>query len=312
MNLPSYLLEKINLVFSELDKSTLKSTQKNLTDKYKNKTGGSKDLIDGKNDSILYAVSRMPATYSVIYTLVNNLLSEGFLENIESVIDVGSGTGSVYFALSDIYQSASFELFERNKDMINVFNKLCDNKQEVNTIDLIKSSIEKKAQLVTASYVLSEMTENDRLNVFNKLLECSSKYVLIVDTGTPDSYKNMMKLKFYAKEKGFSTLAPCFCEICPLINDYCQFYARVERTKVLRQAKSASLSYEDEKYFYLLLSKDENLNQDKKRVIRRPIIKENEIELTICSSKGVEKQKFTKKNKEEFKKAKKIKINEIF
>ena len=35
MNLPSYLQQKINLVFSELDKSSLKSTQKNLTDKYK-------------------------------------------------------------------------------------------------------------------------------------------------------------------------------------------------------------------------------------------------------------------------------------
>ncbi|MBQ8424848.1 MAG: hypothetical protein IJX17_02360 [Clostridia bacterium] len=309
MNLPKYLTDKINLVFSEINKNKLKSTQKNLTDKYKNKTGTSKDLISDKDDSIIYAVSRMPATYSVIYTLVKTLINQGFLSDINSVIDVGSGTGSVFFALSDIYDNLNFELFERNKNMIDIFNKLSDNSINVNRNDLLKDEINSSADIVTASYVLSEMSEVDRQRVFSKLLDCSKKYVLIVDTGTPTTYENLLKLKDLANSKGFSIVAPCKCNVCPLKNDYCQFFARVERSRVLLQAKSATLSYEDEKYFYLLFSK-ENVVVDKKRVIRRPIIKENEIELTTCSRNGVIIEKITKKNKEEFKKAKKIKINE--
>lgn len=312
MNLPKTLSDKINSVFSSLDKNSLKSTQKNLTFKYKNKTGNSKDLISDKNDSVLYAVSRMPATYSVIYTLMCELINQGAITGIESVIDVGSGTGSVYFALKEIQENLRFELYERNLDMINVFNKLCDNKIKVNTLDILTSDISLTADIVTASYVLSEMTEKDRNLVFTKLLNISSKYVLIIDTGTPSTYENMLKLKNFAKQKGYNVIAPCLLSDCPLKNDYCQFYARVERSSLLRQAKSATLSYEDEKYFYMLFSKEDVNFLDKKRVIRRPRIKENEVELITCSSNGVITEKITKKNKEDFKRAKKIKINEIF
>ena len=51
---------------------------------------------------------------------------------------------------------------------------------------------------------------------------------------------------------------------------------------------------------------------DGDRVIRRPVIKENNISLVLCGQEGVENKSFTKKNKDEFKRAKKIKINEIF
>ena len=50
---------------------------------------------------------------------------------------------------------------------------------------------------------------------------------------------------------GFCVVAPCMCEKCGLINDYCQFYARVERSSLHKLAKAGALSYEDEKYFYL-------------------------------------------------------------
>jgi len=310
MNLPKYLNEKVNLVFSELKKNQLKNTQKILTDKYKNHTGNSKDLIAGKDESILYAVSRMPATYSVNYTLILDLINQGLLSNVKSVIDVGSGTGTVFFALKEIFPEIEISLYEKNQNMIDVFEKLSDKSVSVNKIDLIKENVQVNAELVTASYVLSELTENDRQKVFNNLLSVSSNYVLIIDTGTPDTYKNMMKLKDIAKKQGYSVIAPCQLDKCPLSGDYCQFYARVERSAVLRQAKSAELSYEDEKYFYLLFSKNPKICNGK-RIIRRPKIKENEVELMLCSSIGVETVKITKKNKDLFKKSKKSKINHL-
>lgn len=310
MILPQELQEKVNKLYLSLNKKVLTETQKNLTDKYKNQTGRSKSLIDSKEDSVLYAISRMPATYSVIYTLVDSLIEQGLLKNIESVIDFGSGTGAGYFALKELLGSIKMSFVENDKNMIDVFKFLTEGGVDVEKADILRNDKSMSADLVMTSYVLSEMTEVDRVLAFEKLLESANKYVLIIDTGTPRTYENMMKLKKLSKNYGWQVIAPCMSEKCGLVDDYCQFYARVERSSLHKLAKTGSLSYEDEKYFYLLFSK-EDVEKVGQRVIRRPIIKENNIELTLCSKDGVQKQNFTKKNKDLFKKAKKSKINDL-
>ena len=310
MQLPLKCQEKVNKLYSQLRQGELSKVQKDLTYKYKNETGESKSLINSKADSLLYAISRMPATYAVIYTLLSQLLDQGLISGIESVFDVGSGTGAGYFAIKEIDDDAKITLFERDENMIKVFETLTDNEVSVQKLDIIRDRVETKADLVMTSYVLSEMKEQDRLNSVLKLLEITNKYLLIIDTGTPRTYENMMTVKRFVQERGYNVIAPCQSAKCGLKNDYCQFYARVERSSLMRQAKQSELSYEDEKYFYLLISKEKAENCSK-RVIRRPIIKPNNIELCLCSSDGVNKENFTKKNKDLFKMAKKAKINDL-
>ena len=101
-------------------------------------------------------------------------------------------------------------------------------------------------------------------------------------------------------------------EKCGLKNDYCQFFARVERSSLLKMSKAGELSYEDEKYFYLLIAKNIDLKEiSDRRVIRRPQIKTNFVELKLCTNLGVFDEKFTKKDKVSYQKARKIKINEL-
>lgn len=311
MQLPMYLQLKVNKLYSELNKKELTSTQKSLTEKYKQNSGKSESLIKSNKDGVLYAISRMPATYSVIYTLISNLLKQGFLDNIKSAIDVGSGTGAGYFALKEIDETLEIKLVEKDNIMIETFKKLTDEKVDLSKLDIIKDEFNFDADLILSSYVLSEMTESDRMLVLKKLLNSTKKYLLLIDTGTPKTYEDYMKLKLVAREMAYSVTAPCNQEVCALKNDYCQFYARVERSSLHRIAKSGELPYEDEKYFYLLFEKS-HPQKSGKRVIRRPIISTNEVKLKFCTENGVEEKTFTKHNKEEFKKAKKIKINEMF
>ena len=293
MQLPKYLQERINKLYQNLKSGELETTQKNLTNKYKNETGESKSLIDSKKESVLYAISRMPATYAVIYTLFSQLLEQGFINDVDTVLDVGSGTGAGYFAIKELDDEIRMSLVERDENMINVFKTLSEDEVYVEKKDVIRDGLEKTANLVMASYVLSEMKEQDRLASVLKLLDAADKYLLIIDTGTPRTYENMMTIKRFVLEKGYHVVAPCLTEKCGLKNDYCQFYARVERSSLMRQAKLGELSYEDEKYFYLLIAK-ENIKANGERVIRRPVIKSNNIELSICSSDGVLKKNFTK------------------
>lgn len=312
MILPSELSEKINELCQSLKTNEIKKIRENLTYKYKNKTGKSTDLIVSNDESITYAISRMPATYSVLYTLISELIEQKYIDiqKIDSISDFGSGTGSGYFALRQLFKNAKISLFEKNENMIKVFNFLSNvDKDYVYSFDLTNEEINEKFDFILSSYVLSELNEKDRQFAFKKLLNSSNKYVLIVDTGTPNTYKSMMSLKKLASELGFNTIAPCNNLVCPLQNDYCQFYARVERSKIMRQSKSGSLPYEDEKYFYLLFAKDISNLDGKSRIIRRPIIRANEVELKLCTLNGVETHKFTIKYKDKFKQAKKSKIN---
>ena len=310
MILPQWLQDKVNGLYHDLDKKTLVETRENLTNRYKSQTGQNKSLIESKTDSLLYAISRMPATFSVVYSLVRNLASQGLICDVSSVLDVGSGTGAGYFALKELDESLEIDLVERDRNMVEIFKTLTDRTVEVHLADASTFVAENPADLVMTSYVLSEMTEDVRNRTFDNLAKSSNKYVLVIDTGTPKTYADMMKLKDYAKKSGWKVVAPCMLDKCPLVDDYCQFYARVERSSLHKLAKGGSLSYEDEKYFYLLFAR-EDFEVEGLRVIRRPVIKENNVSLVLCSSSGVETRVFTKKNKEMFKKAKKAKINEI-
>lgn len=308
MQLPMHLQEKINNLYLKLPKKKLTETRAELTKKYKEQTGASRSLIGSNEDSLVYSISRMPATFSVIFSLVKNLLDQGYLSDVKSVADIGSGTGAGYFALKEIFEDVEFHLYERDKYMINAFYELCDEKVEVLKTDIIKENISFDADLIISSYVLSEMTESDRLAVVKKLLPKDSKKLLLIDTGTPEVYNEYMRIKDFVQDLGYNIVAPCVSKKCTLENDYCQFYARVERSAIHKQTKDATLSYEDEKYFYLLIQKDA-LGTDKNRVLRRPRFAPNMIEHTLCTPDGIVKKIYTKKDKEQFKSAKKTDIN---
>ena len=311
MQLPLDLQDKIIEILKSNKRFDLKNTQKDLTFKYKNKSGQGNSLINSNEDSVVYAISRMPATFGVILTLLNQLKEQGFFDEIKSVFDVGSGTGAGFFAAQNFDENIEISLFERDENMINMFNSLNENKK-VNKFDLIKDNFSSKADLVMSCYVLSELDDKNRLLVADKLLNASNKYLLMIDTGTPEVFEKMMKIKTHLEGCGAVVVAPCRSKKCELKNDYCQFFARIERTSLHRMIKDAKLPYEDEKYFYLLFSKEQTTNKDNKsRVIRRPIISQNMVELVLCSENGVEKKVYTKKQKEDYKIAKKTKINEL-
>jgi len=310
MILPVQIQQKVNELFVGLNKEKLISKREQLTLKYKTSQAVNKSVFDSREDSAVYAISRMPSTFAVIYTLINDLLKQDKIKNIGSVIDIGSGTGAGYFACKELFDDVSVSLFERDKNMIEIFDKF-ETGENVKRFEFLKDSIDESADLVMSNYVFSELNEEGRKTALKKMLDCSNKYVLIVDTGTPRTYENFMKLKKMVSEMGYKVIAPCNSEKCGLKNDYCQFYARVERSSLLKMAKQGTLSYEDEKYFYLLISKEAEAMQNK-RVIRRPVINTNEVNLVLCDNLGVMQTKVTKKNRDAYKKARKIKINELF
>ena len=74
MQIPRELSEKINLLYGEIKNNKIKDIQKNLTDKYKNKTGESKSLIDDKNDRIYIQSMQMTSIRVGLFKSISKIL----------------------------------------------------------------------------------------------------------------------------------------------------------------------------------------------------------------------------------------------
>ena len=305
MILPSFLQQKIDDLFLRFDKNKLTSGREKLTEKYMTNQAINKSVFETSDDSAIYAISRMPATYVVNFILLEDLLSQNLISDVKTIVDIGSGTGAGFFACRDIFEDAEISLYERDVNMIKIFDEF-DTGEKVNRFDFIRDEINEKADLVMSSYVFSELNEEGRKIALKKMIDASNKYVLVIDTGTPRTYENFMKLKKLALDWGYKIIAPCLSEKCGLKNDYCQFYARVERSALMKLSKQAELSYEDEKYSYMAFVKNE-CNRATARILRHPYIEKGQIGLEICSRKDNRSVQVKKKDGKLFKVARKAK-----
>lgn len=109
-------------------------------------------------------------------------------------------------------------------------------------------------------------------------------------------------------------VAPCpNLETCPIPeDDWCHATCRVSRGKLHKLLKNGEVPYEDEKFSYISVCKN-NIDVKKfARVLRHPKIESGKITLKLCTGSGVEELIITKKDKENFKRARKVKCGDIW
>ena len=72
-----------------------------------------------------------------------------------------------------------------------------------------------------------------------------------------------------------------------------------------RLVKGATLGYEDEKYSYLLVSK-EPIERPESRIVKTPDKHSGHVRFVLCNLRGLETKVISKKEKEVYKEAKKL------
>jgi ribosomal protein RSM22 (predicted rRNA methylase) len=130
--------------------------------------------------------------------------------------------------------------------------------------------------------------------------------VLILEPGTMEGFRIVRAARRRLVELGGRIQAPCPQEgECPLgEGDWCHFAVRVERSRLHRQLKGGELSYEDEKYSFVLAVKGE-AQAAAGRILRHPKIHSGLIELRVCGVDGARDERVTKKNKAAWRSARK-------
>lgn len=319
MELP---IELRNLIERKLDGVDLKLLQKNsecVSLKYRDEKRAGKRLVTEEIEALAYAAVRMPATYGAVYTALKNTFEICEFE-INSVLDVGAGTGAGTWALRNFVDLENVVCLEREEVMRNLGEALMQEAEidELKNVkwekfDLVASNIEYKADLVICSYVLNELNEDDRQTALEKLWNAANKILLIIEPGTPKGFAEIKELRKMLIKQGGNIVAPCpNIEKCPMPEtDWCHTTCRVARTRIHKLLKNGDVPYEDEKFSYIAVSKDTIEKGDFARVLRHPKIESGKITLQICSSNGIEEKVVTKKDKELFKSARKASCGDM-
>jgi ribosomal protein RSM22 (predicted rRNA methylase) len=311
MELPIELRLAVENQIVGIKHAQLLQDSQTLSKKYRTESGHGKRLLTGNNEAIAYSVVRMPATYGAVYSALEYTLNLVDC-NIDTLLDVGAGTGAASWAVDTLVNLQSVVCLERESAMQQIGHKMMQEGSQVLKeakwieYDFTKDNITEKADLVIASYVLNELNDDERIKAVDKLWNAANKIALIVEPGTPAGYSHLKKVREHLLMKGAHIVAPCPHEDnCQLEQeDWCHFTCRIQRSKLHKQLKEGEVPYEDEKFTYLAVAREQYRNADA-RIMRHPIIGKGRVTLDICSIDGIRKVNVFKKDGDLYKQARK-------
>ena len=297
--------------------SDLQKISEELTKKYTNHRSNGNRLVTTLEEAIVYAIVRMPATYSAVFSALEHTLELIDCSDIKSMLDVGAGTGAASWAASELLELSTIDCVEREKQMISLGKKLMEQNSTHATINWILSDIvhfnpKQKYDMVIVSYSLNEMPLSQQKDILNKLWNYTNKLLLIIEPGTPYAFALQKNFREFLINQNAILVAPCpYNSECKIdSNDWCHFTCRVQRSKIHKQVKGAESPYEDEKFTYSAFIRTVPYQVCVQRIIRHPIIQEKKLSMQLCTNNGIELKSLYKKDGEIYKKAKKLGIGD--
>ena len=311
MEFPLHIRDKIEQLVQNEDIRQLEKAAFRLSENYRREDHIS---ASDKTELLAYSAVRMPATFGAVSRALELALpiSEELVGGICSVLDAGAGTGAAAIAAGIMVGCTDIICLERDRNMLELGKLFAENAQW--TERDITNGIGEKADLVICSYCLNELPETRRKTVTAELAKAANKLLLIVEPGTPKSFKELKKTREELISAGMKIVAPCPANTpCPLSeNDWCHFTARIARSKLHKRLKGAEVPYEDEKFCFLAAAWTDRERAEKtSRIIRRPIIEAGKITLKLCTEDGIS-DKIVTRSSPLFKKARKSETGDGF
>ena len=272
--------------------------------------GGIPPLTAGQ--AAAYAFVRSPATHAAIREVMKRigLAAPGFAP--QTLLDIGGGIGTATWAAAESFPSLeSASLLEHAPEMAKLGRSVAEGASSpvLRNAEWILGDFgaaEGSFDMTIASYVLGEITSSRRAAAVADWWKRSEVLVLI-EPGTPAGYERINDAREVLRQTGASFIAPCPHEDrCPMAGrDWCHFSIRLQRTRSHRTAKEGALGFEDEKFSYVVASKDHQRRADiGGRIVRHPMTRTGHKTFEVCSYTGeIEKQTVSRRHGEIYKAA---------
>lgn len=285
----------------EFSSAELKKAAQALSERYRT---GQTPYLRTPQDRHAYLLTRYPATKAALHRVFREIRSFP----IETMLDIGAGPGTSWEAACETWENLKkATLMERDRDFVEIGSKMTPpDRVHWVTGDVSKQATFERHDLVLFSYSWGEILD---LALLEKAWQSAGKFLVVVEPGTPRGYQSMLKARDFCISKKASVFAPCpHSNQCPWQNtsEWCHFGIRLQRSNDHRLAKEGSLGFEDEKYSYVILSKEPH-ETSFSRLLKDPLRRKGHTLITLCSKDGIEQKTITKKDKEDYKKINKLK-----
>jgi ribosomal protein RSM22 (predicted rRNA methylase) len=241
-------------------------------------------ILSDSADAAAYAGYRMPATFAAVQAALAQLRLAAPALAPRSQLDLGGGTGAAVWAARAVFDSlGTSTVLDQVGPALELGRRIAGPRPiawRESTVD----AINERADLVTVSYVLSELDPTDQADLVRRAGLAADQAVVVVEPGTPAGHRRVLAARDVLASAGLDVAAPCpHRAACPLTaDDWCHFGARVNRSARHRRLKNAELSYEDEKFSYVAAVRGLSAG-GWGRVLRRPQLRKGLVSLRVCT-----------------------------
>lgn len=318
MEFPLSLRTALEARLDGFKQSQLLSDSQAISARYRKQDSCGKRLLTTDREAAAYAATRMPATFGAVSAALQWVLDCCDIRP-ETLLDIGAGTGAACWAADALLNLQKITCLEREGAMRRLGEILMQSGSSVLqsarwiSRDVTKEALGETADLVVASYLLNELSEENRLKAALHLWNATEQILLLVEPGTPAGYAHLREIRALLLKEGAHMAAPCPHENdCPLPeDDWCHFTCRVARSRLHKQLKGGDAPYEDEKFCYLALTR-QKCAPASARILRHPHIDPGKISLSLCTENGLSTREVRKKDGPLFKTARKSHCGDSF
>lgn len=261
-----------------------------------------------------YAVGRLPATFASVEIALRKLRAQRPHWAPSSLLDLGSGVGAGSWAAVSVFPSlSSIILVERESSMIEVGRRLASKSSREPLRDAVwmqEDAIHPpngQWDLVISSYLLAEVSPSSASAAVGEWWKACSGELVLVAAGTPLGFEGIRQARSELIAAGATITAPCpHDETCPMSDgNWCHFAVRLQRSSAHRRIKGAAVGFEDEKYSYVIASRQSS-SQAAGRVLRHPQLRSGHVRLELCEPQGLRTEVVTKRDREKYKSARRV------
>lgn len=313
MELPSLLRAGVDEILRDTPIADIKKAAEALSQRYRGEIRDGRLHLSERAAATAYLATRLPATYAAVRASLSAIADVRPEWSPQTLLDVGSGPGSVLWAARDQWPSIEHATMVEASEAIRQIGERLARESGART-SWIAADIQRGlpalegAELVTLAYVLGELAPAAINPLIDRLWELSRDVLLVVEPGTPAGWQRMLLVRDRLIALGAHIIAPCaHAARCPLAApDWCHFSRRVARSRTHRLAKDADVPWEDEKFIYLAVSRTPN-DAPAARVLARPRAASGAVRLKLCSPNGqVEERLVTKRQGNDYKTARRV------
>lgn len=312
MQLPFDLTKALTGLLEGVPRGELVAAAARMSEGYRQ--GATSQGLSTQADVIAYAVARMPATFAACGAVFARML-ERMPEFVpQSLLDVGAGTGAASWAAVAIWPGIAATMLDRNPALCDLARRLA-HAGPLARAQILAGDIadpKPKADLVAASYVLAELPE-EQAGVLAVDLWQSAKVVLaLVEPGTPAGFDRIRAARTALIAAGAHILAPCtHANDCPMKDgDWCHFSQRLPRSRDHMLLKEAHVPFEDERYSYLVVTHEKSAAGA--RILAPPLEEKPGLTFKLCEAKGLRAQFVPVRDKEEYRRVRKLGWGDLF